>query len=91
MKADRKVSIGFCVSSYIYQSSSIILTDIHPHPNMTKLDPFYIQIRTSEESSNGYNFVIFGLIFALKVPFFSVLTAACSTGSFMLNNFSMFA
>ena len=45
--ADGKVPIGFCGSSYIYQSTSVIFSDIHPHLNITKLYPFYTQIRTS--------------------------------------------
>ena len=75
---DRKVPIGFCVSSYIYQSSSVIFADIHSHPNIIKLYPFCIRIRTSEGSLNGHNFLIYGSIFALKVSFFSALKAACS-------------
>ena len=43
--ADRKVPIGLCVSSYIYQSVLVLSTDIPPHPNITKLYLFYIWIR----------------------------------------------
>ena len=49
---DRKVSIGFCVSSYIYQSTSVFFADIHPHPNITKLYPFYIRIQSNMGSLN---------------------------------------
>ena len=71
--ADGKVSIGFCLSSYIYQSTSVIFPDIRPHPNIIKLYPFYIRIRSSMSSLNGHNFLIFDSIFALKVSFFLAL------------------
>ena len=71
--ADSKVPIGLCGSRYIYQSSSVLFPDIHPHPNMTKLHPFYIQILTSEMSLNGCNYLILCPIFALNVSFFSAL------------------
>ena len=85
--SDRKVPIGLCASSYIYQPSSVIFPDIHPHPNFSKLYPFSMRIQKCEGSLNRYNFLIYGSIFALKVSFFSALTAACSTGRFMFNNF----
>ena len=76
---NRKVPIGLCVSSYIYLSTSVIFDDIHPHPNITKLNPFYIRILTSEGSLKGCDFLICCPIFALKVSFFSALTAACTS------------
>ena len=68
--AGRKVPIGFCVSSYFHQSMSIIFADIHPHPNITKLNTFYIRILTSEGSLKGNNFLIFCSIVLFFLSFF---------------------
>ena len=71
--ADGKVPISFCLSSYIYLSMSILFADICPYPNIIKLYPFYIRIRSSRSSLNVDNFLIFDSIFALKASFFSAL------------------
>ena len=59
--AGRKVLFDFCVSSYIYQSTPALSSDIHPHLNITRL----YRIRTSEGSLNGNNFLVFSSIFCI--------------------------
>ena len=72
--ADGKVPISFCLSSYIYQSMSVLFADFRLHPNIIKLYPFYIRICSSMSYLNGHNFLTFySIIFALKVSFFSAL------------------
>ena len=71
--ADRKVPIDFCVSSCISQSMPVIKM----YPNIIKLYPFCIQIRSCKGSLNANNFLI------LHLRYHS------STGSFILKNFSI--